>query len=209
MKEPSLTWRCSFTRPLKKHACTEQGIYKRRAGAAPTLTLLGPVLDEARPQPGSAASGSACGARASGACTKWAPRLCCGGGGPLRCRRRWRGARRRRAPGRRPGSGHAADGHLIDDGGAAGAGGAAAAGGADGGGAGRSHEVDCAPAIGPQLGPPAAPDAAAEAPDLAAEAAQGLAAAEEAAGALEEGPAGELMGSDRLETVGEAPWGGA
>lgn len=39
---------------------------------------------------------------------------------------------------------------------------------------------------------------------MAAEAVQGLAAAEEAAGALEEGPAGELMGSDRLETVGEA-----
>ena len=83
--------------------------------------------------------------------------------------------------------------------------------GADGGAAGCADHRDAgtgeagrAPAvIGPQLGLSHAPDMAPEAEGLVTDEAQRLAAAEEAAEALEEGPAGQLMGSDRLETVEE------
>lgn len=165
------------------HSCNVQGIYKRRAGAMPTLTLLGPVLDELRAQPGSAVKVDAAHALHTPADALQ--------NGPTSDTA---GAAAPSVVGN--GATHADSGQLAapqhpPDAGTAYA---AAAGGAG------NCAPDSVPAIGP-LGPPQPLDVAADAHGLATEEAQGLAAAQETAEALEEGPAGELMGSDRLETA--------
>ena len=167
----------------------------------PALTLLGPVMDEARAQPSSANGAAHASAPAAGTEAAAAASPAGGQVPPEAAGSHAAHCADGDAGGSRLGQGcHAPEpaGHVAAEGPAPSLQGVEHA-------SQRGEGAAEVPNIGPQLGPHQVPREGCS--DGVLEEQPDLASAEEAAEALEEGPAGELMGSEPVEVVEGAPPG--